>query len=46
MYISLRPWQLEDAALLAEYFNNINIWNNLRDYIPHPYAEADAIQFY
>ncbi len=45
MYISLRPWEIEDAALLAEYFNNINIWNNLRDYIPHPYSEEDAVRF-
>jgi RimJ/RimL family protein N-acetyltransferase len=45
MYISLRPWVMEDAALLTAYFNNINIWNNLRDYIPHPYTESDAEKF-
>jgi len=45
MYISLRPWTTEDAATLAAYFNNINIWNNLRDYIPHPYDIKDAEEF-
>ena len=45
MYISLRPWSIEDAATLTAYFNNINIWNNLRDYIPHPYKMDDAVKF-
>jgi RimJ/RimL family protein N-acetyltransferase len=45
MYISLKPWVMEDAATLTAYFNNINIWNNLRDYIPHPYTESDAEKF-
>ncbi|MEI8059841.1 MAG: GNAT family N-acetyltransferase, partial [Ferruginibacter sp.] len=45
MYISLRPWVIADAETLTAYFNNINIWNNLRDYIPHPYTEADAEKF-
>lgn len=45
MYISLRPWSIEDAATLTAYFNNINIWNNLRDYIPHPYRTGDAVKF-
>ncbi|GHT24717.1 hypothetical protein FACS189430_10140 [Bacteroidia bacterium] len=41
----LREWQLSDAASLAENANNIRIWNNLRDYFPHPYSENDGIQF-
>lgn len=45
MNISLRPWAAEDAQVLALYFNNINIWNNLRDYIPHPYTVKDADKF-
>lgn len=36
---------MEDATILAAYFNNINIWNNLRDYIPHPYQLKDAEEF-
>ncbi|GHU88587.1 N-acetyltransferase [Bacteroidia bacterium] len=41
----LREWQLSDAASLAENANNIRVWNNLRDYFPHPYSENDGIQF-
>jgi len=43
--IYLRPWVIEDKELLADYFNNIKIWNNLRDYIPHPYSVEDAERF-
>lgn len=45
MYISLRPWTIDDAATLTAYFNNINIWNNLRDYIPNPYLPEEADKF-
>jgi RimJ/RimL family protein N-acetyltransferase len=41
----LREWQLSDAASLAENANNIAIWNNVRDYFPHPYSEEDGKQF-
>jgi len=41
----LREWQLSDAASLAENANNISIWNNVRDYFPHPYSEEDGKQF-
>jgi RimJ/RimL family protein N-acetyltransferase len=41
----LRRWQLSDAASLAENANNIHIWNNLRDALPHPYTEDDGKQF-
>jgi ribosomal-protein-alanine N-acetyltransferase len=43
--ISIRPWQREDADLLVLYFNNTKIWDNMRDYIPNPYAMDDAINF-
>lgn len=43
--VTLRPWQTEDAILLASYFNNIHIWNNMRDHIPHPYTIEDAEKF-
>jgi len=42
---SLREWRLSDAASLAENANNINIWNNVRDYFPYPYSEEDGKQF-
>jgi [ribosomal protein S5]-alanine N-acetyltransferase len=45
MYISLQPWSLDYKEQLVEYFNNINIWNNLRNYIPHPYTIEDAEKF-
>ena len=43
--ILLRPWQREDAQALATITNNRNIWNNLRDHIPHPYTVMDALQW-
>jgi RimJ/RimL family protein N-acetyltransferase len=41
----LREWRLSDAASLAENANCIDIWNNVRDYFPHPYSEEDGKQF-
>ncbi len=41
----LKSWEKVDIPILATYFNNIRIWNNLRDYIPHPYTEDDATKF-
>jgi RimJ/RimL family protein N-acetyltransferase len=41
----LREWRLSDAASLAENANNIHIWNNVRDYFPHPYSEEDGKDF-
>ena len=42
---SLRDWQLSDAKSLAENANNINVWNSLNDYFPHPYSEKDGEEF-
>lgn len=39
---SLRP---EDAESLARHANDIRIWNNVRDFFPHPYTRADADAF-
>jgi len=41
----LHEWQLSDAVSLAENANNINIWNYVRDYFPHPYSEENGKQF-
>lgn len=41
----LREWDLADSASLAQYANNIHIFNNVRDYFPHPYSEEDGIAF-
>ncbi len=43
--IILRPWSLEDTETLVSLFNNITIWNNMRDYVPHPYTTVDAEVF-
>jgi len=44
-HFELREWELTDSASLAENANNINIWNNVRDYFPNPYSEKDGVQF-
>jgi [ribosomal protein S5]-alanine N-acetyltransferase len=40
--IVLRPLQKTDNVALANLANNKNIWNNIRDAMPHPYTEANA----
>ncbi|MFT6879611.1 MAG: ribosomal-protein-alanine N-acetyltransferase [Psychromonas sp.] len=42
MNITLRPLQLEDKVVIPKLADNINIWNAVRDYFPHPYSEKDA----
>ena len=42
MPITIRKWTNDDIPSLAKYANNINIWNNLRNYFPSPYTEEDA----
>lgn len=41
----MREWRLGDRRSLAENANNVRVWDNLRDYFPHPYTENDAEQF-
>ena len=43
--IHLRKPEKEDASQIARLMNNRNIWNNLRDFVPHPYQEKDALEF-
>lgn len=43
--IVLRKLRISDKGKLAELANNKKIWDNLRDYIPHPYSPEDAVQF-
>ncbi|WP_291855293.1 GNAT family protein [Marinilabilia sp.] len=43
--IRLRPFYESDAPTLARLINNRKIWNNIRDFIPHPYFEQDAREF-
>lgn len=41
----IREWTLNDASDLAKAISNKNILNNLRDGIPYPYTEKDALEF-
>jgi len=45
MNITLRPLHLEDTAVIAKLADNVNIWNSVRDYFPHPYTQKDAEWF-
>jgi len=40
MALIIRQWTEDDLPNLVKYANNINIWNNLRNYFPHPYTAA------
>ena len=39
MAVIIRKWEQGDLETLVRYANNINVWNNLRNYFPHPYTE-------
>jgi len=43
--IELLPYTPADQSELARLANNKKIWDNLRDYFPHPYTEQDAANF-
>lgn len=43
--LTIRPFYVYDAKSLAKLCNNKKIWDNLRDYIPFPYSEKNAIEF-
>ncbi len=40
--ITLRPWLIDDAKVLAEIANNRNIADQLQDLFPFPYSRKDA----
>jgi RimJ/RimL family protein N-acetyltransferase len=40
--VKIRSWRISDVNDLSELANNRNIWNNVRDYFPHPYTRKDA----
>jgi [ribosomal protein S5]-alanine N-acetyltransferase len=42
MAVIIRQWTLSDLDNLVQYANNINIWNNLRNYFPFPYTEEQG----
>ena len=41
----IRPLLPTDQPEIARLANNLSIWNNLRDAMPHPYTELDAAAF-
>lgn len=38
----LRSWREGDEASLSRYASNRRIWDNVRDFFPHPYTLRDA----
>lgn len=38
MAVTIRQWAQADLPSLVHHANNIHIWNNLRNYFPHPYT--------
>jgi [ribosomal protein S5]-alanine N-acetyltransferase len=42
MQVVLRPWLNQDHEPLVALANNKKIWDNVRDYFPHPYTSNDA----
>ena len=43
--LTLRTWRAADAASLAVNADDIMLWNNVRDFFPHPYTLGDAREF-
>ncbi|WP_205503086.1 GNAT family N-acetyltransferase [Rufibacter psychrotolerans] len=43
--VTLRRLTFQDEVSLAQLANNKKVWENLRDYFPHPYAVEHAHQF-
>lgn len=43
--VVLTPLSKEDASDIAHLLNNKRVWDNIRDYVPHPYFEKDAYDF-
>lgn len=45
MNVTIREWKPEDAGALAGALSNKKILNNLRDGLPYPYTEKDALDY-
>jgi len=45
MESQIRPWRLSDADDLAFALNNQKIQDNLRDGLPYPYTQTDAVNY-
>ena len=42
MQVVLRPWSFADVNDLSTLADNRKIWDNVRDYFPHPYTRQKA----
>lgn len=45
MNCKIRKWKETDAPALAAALNNKKVLDNLRDGLPYPYTEADALKY-
>ena len=45
MAVGIRPWRPEDAPVIAEALGDPGVRDNLRDGLPWPYTEADALEY-
>ena len=45
MKVTLRTWKTTDATSLASALSNKKVLNNLRDGLPYPYTEKDALEY-
>lgn len=45
MESEIRKWRLSDAADLAAAINNKKVMDHLRDGLPYPYQEKDAVEY-
>lgn len=43
--VKIREWTVDDAEALAELLNDKRILDNLRDGLPYPYTENDALWY-
>src|SRR5437762_12908210 len=42
---TVREWRPDDVDSLVKHANNIKVWRNLHDAVPHPYTRADAVEW-
>lgn len=45
MNVSIRKWQISDAAALSMILSDRELLSRLRDGIPYPYTESDAAEY-
>ena len=43
--VSISKWRTTDAQTLASALSNKKVLNNLRDGLPYPYTENDALDY-